>query len=72
MLPQQLPGLIYDVNKQCELIFGPGSQVCPYMVSEIPQLGFPGVARAKQGQEEVEGWMKGGLTSQQITVKLVS
>ncbi|KAJ7415429.1 hypothetical protein BTVI_38112 [Pitangus sulphuratus] len=30
-LPQQLPGLIYDVNKQCELIFGPGSQVCPYM-----------------------------------------
>uniref|UniRef100_A0A7M4FG01 ADAM metallopeptidase with thrombospondin type 1 motif 9 n=1 Tax=Crocodylus porosus TaxID=8502 RepID=A0A7M4FG01_CROPO len=32
-LPQQLPGLIYDVNKQCELIFGPGSQVCPYMVS---------------------------------------
>uniref|UniRef100_A0A8C4UYY9 ADAM metallopeptidase with thrombospondin type 1 motif 9 n=1 Tax=Falco tinnunculus TaxID=100819 RepID=A0A8C4UYY9_FALTI len=31
-LPQQLPGLIYDVNKQCELIFGPGSQVCPYMM----------------------------------------
>uniref|UniRef100_A0A4W4GDV2 Peptidase M12B domain-containing protein n=1 Tax=Electrophorus electricus TaxID=8005 RepID=A0A4W4GDV2_ELEEL len=30
-LPQQLPGQIYDVNKQCELIFGPGSQVCPYM-----------------------------------------
>uniref|UniRef100_A0A8C4W1Y2 ADAM metallopeptidase with thrombospondin type 1 motif 9 n=1 Tax=Gopherus evgoodei TaxID=1825980 RepID=A0A8C4W1Y2_9SAUR len=31
-LPQQLPGVIYDVNKQCELIFGPGSQVCPYMM----------------------------------------
>ncbi|OXB78729.1 UNVERIFIED_CONTAM: hypothetical protein H355_002694 [Colinus virginianus] len=35
-LPQQLPGLIYDVNKQCELIFGPGSQVCPYMEREAP------------------------------------
>lgn len=32
-LPQQLPGQIYNVNKQCELIFGPGTQVCPYMVS---------------------------------------
>lgn len=32
-MPQQLPGVIYNVNKQCELIFGPGSQVCPYMVS---------------------------------------
>lgn len=32
-LPLQLPGLLYNVNKQCELIFGPGSQVCPYMVS---------------------------------------
>ncbi|KAB0390408.1 hypothetical protein E2I00_014850 [Balaenoptera physalus] len=30
-LPLQLPGLLYNVNKQCELIFGPGSQVCPYM-----------------------------------------
>uniref|UniRef100_A0A8D0GRT1 ADAM metallopeptidase with thrombospondin type 1 motif 20 n=1 Tax=Sphenodon punctatus TaxID=8508 RepID=A0A8D0GRT1_SPHPU len=27
----QLPGSIYDVNRQCELMFGPGSQVCPYM-----------------------------------------
>ncbi|XP_034983887.2 A disintegrin and metalloproteinase with thrombospondin motifs 20 isoform X1 [Zootoca vivipara] len=27
----QLPGSLYDVNKQCELMFGPGSQVCPYM-----------------------------------------
>ncbi|XP_074054912.1 A disintegrin and metalloproteinase with thrombospondin motifs 9 isoform X2 [Macrotis lagotis] len=31
-LPPQLPGLLYNVNKQCELIFGPGSQVCPYMM----------------------------------------
>uniref|UniRef100_A0A8C0KDD9 ADAM metallopeptidase with thrombospondin type 1 motif 9 n=1 Tax=Canis lupus dingo TaxID=286419 RepID=A0A8C0KDD9_CANLU len=31
-LPRQLPGLLYNVNKQCELIFGPGSQVCPYMM----------------------------------------
>ncbi|XP_060695933.1 A disintegrin and metalloproteinase with thrombospondin motifs 20-like isoform X1 [Hemiscyllium ocellatum] len=30
-LPVQLPGQIYDVNKQCELMFGAGSQVCPYM-----------------------------------------
>ncbi|XP_077458454.1 A disintegrin and metalloproteinase with thrombospondin motifs 9 [Stigmatopora argus] len=30
-LSQQLPGGIYNVNKQCELIFGPGTQVCPYM-----------------------------------------
>lgn len=33
-LSQQLPGRIYNVNKQCELIFGPGTQVCPYMVRE--------------------------------------
>ncbi|XP_060058948.1 A disintegrin and metalloproteinase with thrombospondin motifs 9 isoform X3 [Erinaceus europaeus] len=30
--PSQLPGVLYSVNKQCELIFGPGSQVCPYMM----------------------------------------
>nr|XP_056702477.1 A disintegrin and metalloproteinase with thrombospondin motifs 20 [Euleptes europaea] len=30
-LQSQLPGSLYDVNKQCELMFGPGSQVCPYM-----------------------------------------
>uniref|UniRef100_A0AAQ4QA41 ADAM metallopeptidase with thrombospondin type 1 motif, 9 n=1 Tax=Gasterosteus aculeatus aculeatus TaxID=481459 RepID=A0AAQ4QA41_GASAC len=30
-LSQPLPGQIYDVNKQCELIFGQGTQVCPYM-----------------------------------------
>ncbi|XP_076845270.1 A disintegrin and metalloproteinase with thrombospondin motifs 9 [Brachyhypopomus gauderio] len=31
-LPQILPGQIYSVNKQCELIFGAGTQVCPYMM----------------------------------------
>ncbi|XP_057647833.1 A disintegrin and metalloproteinase with thrombospondin motifs 20 [Chionomys nivalis] len=30
-LSPQLPGAVYDVNKQCELMFGPGSQVCPYL-----------------------------------------
>uniref|UniRef100_A0A8P0PCS8 ADAM metallopeptidase with thrombospondin type 1 motif 20 n=1 Tax=Canis lupus familiaris TaxID=9615 RepID=A0A8P0PCS8_CANLF len=30
-LSSQPPGLMYDVNKQCELMFGPGSQVCPYL-----------------------------------------
>uniref|UniRef100_A0A7N6B2E3 ADAM metallopeptidase with thrombospondin type 1 motif, 9 n=1 Tax=Anabas testudineus TaxID=64144 RepID=A0A7N6B2E3_ANATE len=30
-LSQQLPGQKYNVNKQCELIFGLGTQVCPYM-----------------------------------------
>lgn len=33
-LSSQLPGSVYDVNKQCELTFGIGSQVCPYLVSE--------------------------------------
>uniref|UniRef100_A0A3P8V9E5 ADAM metallopeptidase with thrombospondin type 1 motif 20 n=1 Tax=Cynoglossus semilaevis TaxID=244447 RepID=A0A3P8V9E5_CYNSE len=26
-----LPGQIYNANRQCELMFGPGSQICPYM-----------------------------------------
>ncbi|XP_014726621.1 PREDICTED: A disintegrin and metalloproteinase with thrombospondin motifs 20 [Sturnus vulgaris] len=30
-LSSQLPGSVYDVNKQCELTFGMGSQVCPYL-----------------------------------------
>ncbi|XP_078594813.1 A disintegrin and metalloproteinase with thrombospondin motifs 9-like isoform X2 [Branchiostoma floridae x Branchiostoma japonicum] len=30
-LPSRLPGEIYDVDRQCELVFGPGSRVCPYM-----------------------------------------
>nr|XP_055048355.1 A disintegrin and metalloproteinase with thrombospondin motifs 20 [Misgurnus anguillicaudatus] len=30
-LPAQLPGQLYNANRQCELMFGPGSQVCPFM-----------------------------------------
>ncbi|XP_060742765.1 A disintegrin and metalloproteinase with thrombospondin motifs 20-like [Tachysurus vachellii] len=30
-LPVKLPGQIYNANRQCELMFGPGSQVCPFM-----------------------------------------
>ncbi|XP_039206112.1 A disintegrin and metalloproteinase with thrombospondin motifs 9 isoform X3 [Crotalus tigris] len=37
-LPQQLPGHMYDVNKQCELIFGPGAKVCPYMQKQCRRL----------------------------------
>lgn len=39
-LSLQLPGLMYDVNKQCELMFGPGSQVCPYLVRKILSFLF--------------------------------
>ncbi|CAL8321124.1 unnamed protein product, partial [Gadus morhua 'NCC'] len=31
-MPTLLPGHLYNANKQCELMFGPGSQVCPYMI----------------------------------------
>ncbi|XP_078728437.1 A disintegrin and metalloproteinase with thrombospondin motifs 9-like isoform X1 [Lampetra fluviatilis] len=30
-LPQVSPGHLYNANRQCELVFGPGTQVCPYM-----------------------------------------
>ncbi|KAK0137250.1 A disintegrin and metalloproteinase with thrombospondin motifs 9 [Merluccius polli] len=30
-MPTLLPGQLYNANRQCELMFGPGSQVCPYM-----------------------------------------
>ncbi|XP_043943348.1 A disintegrin and metalloproteinase with thrombospondin motifs 20 [Protopterus annectens] len=30
-LSPQLPGQLYNANRQCELMFGPGSQVCPYL-----------------------------------------
>ncbi|KAI4905651.1 hypothetical protein NFI96_011351 [Prochilodus magdalenae] len=30
-LPVKLPGQLYNANRQCELMFGPGSQVCPFM-----------------------------------------
>ena len=39
-LSSQPPGLMYDVNKQCELMFGPGSQVCPYLVRKILYFFF--------------------------------
>ncbi|XP_062486212.1 A disintegrin and metalloproteinase with thrombospondin motifs 9 isoform X4 [Pezoporus occidentalis] len=48
-LPQQLPGLIYDVNKQCELIFGPGSQVCPYMQMQCRRLWCINIDGAHKG-----------------------
>lgn len=34
-LPTLLPGQIYNANRQCELMFGPGSQICPYLVSRL-------------------------------------
>ncbi|XP_076863283.1 A disintegrin and metalloproteinase with thrombospondin motifs 20 isoform X2 [Brachyhypopomus gauderio] len=30
-LPAKLPGQLYSATRQCELMFGPGSQVCPFM-----------------------------------------
>ncbi|XP_053741370.1 A disintegrin and metalloproteinase with thrombospondin motifs 20 isoform X1 [Synchiropus splendidus] len=30
-LPSLLPGQLYNANRQCELMFGPGSQICPYL-----------------------------------------
>ncbi|XP_053576979.1 A disintegrin and metalloproteinase with thrombospondin motifs 9 [Bombina bombina] len=37
-LLQQLPGVLYNVNKQCELIFGPESKECPYMKMQCRRL----------------------------------
>ncbi|XP_038627931.1 A disintegrin and metalloproteinase with thrombospondin motifs 9 [Tachyglossus aculeatus] len=48
-LPPQLPGLIYNVNKQCELIFGPGSKVCPYMQMQCRRLWCSNINGAHQG-----------------------
>ncbi|XP_015608491.1 A disintegrin and metalloproteinase with thrombospondin motifs 20 isoform X2 [Cephus cinctus] len=31
----RLPGEDYSENRQCELVFGPGSKICPYMVSDV-------------------------------------
>nr|XP_023417424.1 A disintegrin and metalloproteinase with thrombospondin motifs 9 isoform X7 [Cavia porcellus] len=36
--PPQLPGRLYNVNTQCELIFGPGSELCPYMQVQCRRL----------------------------------
>jgi len=30
----RLPGEDYSENKQCELVFGQGSRICPHMVSD--------------------------------------
>ena len=30
----RLPGEDFTENKQCELIFGPGSKICPHMISD--------------------------------------
>ncbi|XP_029009602.1 A disintegrin and metalloproteinase with thrombospondin motifs 20 isoform X2 [Betta splendens] len=30
-MPTLLAGQLYNANRQCELMFGPGSQICPYM-----------------------------------------
>jgi|688.fasta_scaffold1976670_1 thrombospondin motif-containing protein 9 len=30
---KKLPGENFDENKQCELVFGHGSKICPYMVN---------------------------------------
>uniref|UniRef100_A0A3B3RE28 Peptidase M12B domain-containing protein n=1 Tax=Paramormyrops kingsleyae TaxID=1676925 RepID=A0A3B3RE28_9TELE len=38
LLPRELPGQLFSANQQCELIFGPGSQVCPYMVRVCKRL----------------------------------
>lgn len=32
--PRRLPGEDYSVNKQCELVFGKGSEVCAHMVGD--------------------------------------
>lgn len=30
----RLPGEDYSENKQCELVYGTGSEICPHMVSD--------------------------------------
>ncbi|MGH0137320.1 UNVERIFIED_CONTAM: hypothetical protein FKN15_069956 [Acipenser sinensis] len=48
-LPSQLPGQLYNANKQCELMFGPGSQVCPYLCWSA-LIRFPSVVFFSQKQ----------------------
>jgi len=31
---KRLPGENFDENKQCEFVFGNGSRICPYMVTQ--------------------------------------
>ncbi|TRY94580.1 hypothetical protein DNTS_024131, partial [Danionella cerebrum] len=68
-LSQQLPGQIFSVNKQCELIFGPGTQVCPYMreANSVLMLcrrsaGDYGALVLKESNEAVELNICHGLT----------
>lgn len=49
---RELAGERFSANKQCELIFGPGSNVCPFTVS-VSMLGrkvdsVSGMARSTQ------------------------
>lgn len=32
---EEEPGVVFPVDKQCELVFGEGSKICPYMVGNI-------------------------------------
>ncbi|KAK3601758.1 hypothetical protein CHS0354_016122 [Potamilus streckersoni] len=32
-IQRQMPGQLYKVKRQCELVYGPGHTVCPYMAS---------------------------------------
>uniref|UniRef100_A0A4W3HD10 ADAM metallopeptidase with thrombospondin type 1 motif 9 n=1 Tax=Callorhinchus milii TaxID=7868 RepID=A0A4W3HD10_CALMI len=52
-LPHQLPGQIYNVNKQCELIFGLGSQVysIPFFLCEPGKHCKHGVCISKDPSE---------------------
>lgn len=38
----RLPGEDYSENKQCELVFGPGSKICPHIEidGKLLSLGF--------------------------------
>ncbi|XP_073078437.1 A disintegrin and metalloproteinase with thrombospondin motifs 20 isoform X4 [Manis javanica] len=47
-LSPQLPGLMYDGDRQCELTFGPGSQVCPYL-KQCRRLWCTGAGGAHHG-----------------------
>lgn len=37
---KKLPGENFDENKQCELVFGNGSKICPYMVYAYTKQPF--------------------------------
>jgi hypothetical protein len=31
-------GMVYSVNKQCQFVFGPSAEICPYMVDSYFRL----------------------------------